>query len=96
MTDPLRTRLDRLLDAFESEAARRLNDPGIEWCHEQLAAILREPPAAAPLHTHRFQDYTVCTECGETEAAIQGCHHCDEVTPGKRCWWCLRVRCAAA
>jgi hypothetical protein len=68
-----------------------------------LLAELSAAPAPAPPagetareriaeHQHRFQDYSVCTECGQTEAAIAGCHHCDEVTPGKRCWWCLRLR----
>jgi len=56
-----------------------------------VRGVPSSPPPATP-HEHNFQDFTVCAECGQTEAAIEGCHHCDEVTVGKRCWWCLRVR----
>lgn len=41
---------------------------------------------------HRFHQYTVCVDCGQTEAAIDGCHHCNETRVGVRCFWCLRVR----
>lgn len=41
-------------------------------------------------HTHRFEsrEVVLCVECHQTEAAVEGCHHCGE-RPG-RCWWCLR------
>lgn len=47
---------------------------------------------ASKTHEHRFRDYEVCEVCGQTGAAIDGCHHCNEVTPGTRCWWCLRMK----
>ncbi len=28
----------------------------------------------------------------QTEAAIHGCHHCNEGADGHPCWWCGRVR----
>jgi hypothetical protein len=61
--------------------------------YARLAALLREPSMAAP-HEHVF--YSICRDCGQTEAAIEGCHHCNEVKVGERCWWCLRVRVGAA
>lgn len=74
MTD-LRARLEQLLDAFESEAARQLNDPGIEWCHEQLAALLREPPTVV-----RDADDPRGNSVGNCEGAI-----CQDFSPSAGC-----------
>lgn len=68
----------------------------IEICNRALKWLdALPPPQEPPVHTHRFEEFTVCVECGLTEAAIEGCHHCDEVVIGKRCWWCLRLRASA-
>jgi hypothetical protein len=31
-------------------------------------------------------------EARSTEAAIHGCHHCNEGAVGQPCWWCGRIR----
>ncbi len=49
-----------------------------------------DTPKSCP--PHEFAEYMVCRRCGETEAALTSCHHCNEVNPGQRCWWCLRVQ----
>lgn len=63
----------------------------VDW--EDVEAALAA--VAGGDHQHDFSEYTICSVCGRTEAAIEGCHHCNEVTVGKRCWWCLTLRAAA-
>jgi hypothetical protein len=97
----------RFLERIEHQRGANSHEWLLAGARRHLAALmgLREPPATsghsecplqrepfAAAHQHRFHAYMVCTECGETKAAIAGCHHCDEVMVGKRCWWCLRVR----
>ncbi len=43
-------------------------------------------------HEHDFHEFTVCRICGQTEAALTSCHHCDDADSLKngRCWWCLQ------
>lgn len=47
-------------------------------------------------HTHDFDTFIVCRLCGQTEAAVRGCHHCDEPQESGRCWWCLKPQILAA
>lgn len=47
------------------------------------------PPGCLP---HDYAEYAVCRKCGRTEAAIEGCHHCDESQSSGRCWWCLTLQ----
>jgi hypothetical protein len=80
-------------DRKDSTVAPLIAENAVWRAVRALLALHSPTPEAQPdtAHEHRFSDYAICTECGQTEAAIAGCHHCNEVTPGKRCWWCLRV-----
>lgn len=64
-----------------------------DYSREEALAVaegpssLRESAAASPAPqsapagkecAHDFREFTVCRKCGRTEAAIVGCHHCDE------------------
>jgi hypothetical protein len=68
---------------------------------QALEAATREtaaPDATAgtneAAHVHDYHEYTICRICGRTEAAIDGCHHCDDADSLRngRCWWCLEAR----
>lgn len=60
---------------------------------DELAAVLALPEAPAESHEHDFAEFVVCRQCLRTPADVsRECHHCGEVEPGKRCWWCLRLR----
>ncbi len=61
---------------------------------KQIDGIAVYPPNERVQHKHEFKAYEVCRHCGQTEAALTGCHHCDEGPIGERCWWCLRIRTA--
>ena len=79
---------------------RNCGECEIEHLAVEAAATLRALAAAqgtpaevrVESHEHHFRDYWTCSVCGQTEAAILGCHHCDEVAVGTRCRHCLRLR----
>ncbi len=47
---------------------------------------------ARQTHQHEYREFQVCWICGKTEAAVVGCHHCndDDSVKNGRCWWCLK------
>ncbi len=84
----------RRRDEHGDEGIMVLTDAEAERCRAALAApALSQQPKA---HGHNFREFTVCTICGQTEAAIYGCHHCDEPRDSGRCWWCLKPQRAVA
>ncbi len=70
----------------------------IKALSDALSDAMAGGPAGVPSlptparHEHEFTPYDVCRVCGQTEAAIEGCHHCgdDESVKNGRCWWCLK------
>lgn len=91
------TRGDYGVGPWEPPDAMLCDCQSVRWDRRNVPLLrgykTRQPiPGTPERHEHEFSDYSTCRICGLTEAAIVGCHHCDDADSVKngRCWWCLQ------